>query len=108
MQVEQPCAAAGSPQGLGTHTPVLTVPLRCQVDNEQHGAGWRILGDVCQEMSLPSVCLHSQGPHLAVNGRENWENSRLVRAKILTVNIKDQDREREREKEREGKGDSDR
>lgn len=89
----QPLAAL---RGLGTHTPVLTVSLQCQVDSEQHGAGWRILGDVCQEVSLPSACLHSQGPHLAVNGRKNWENSRLVRAKTLTVNIKERETERER------------
>lgn len=55
---------------LGTHTPMLTVSLRCQVDNEQHGAGWCIPGDFCQEMSLPSACLYSQGPQLAVNGGE--------------------------------------
>lgn len=45
-------------------------------------------------MSLPSACLHSQGPHLAVSGRENWENNRLVRAKALTANIKERGRER--------------
>lgn len=50
-------------------------------------------------MSLPSACLHSQGPHLAVSGGENWENSRLVRAKTLTVNIKERQRRRVRERE---------
>lgn len=53
-------------------------------------------------MSLPSPCLHSQGPHLAVSrGEKNWENSRLVRAKTLTVNIKERQRRREEEKDRE-------
>lgn len=52
-------------------------------------------------MSLPSACLHSQGPHLAVSGGENWENSRLVRAKTLTVNIKERQRRREGGGERE-------
>lgn len=53
-------------------------------------------------MSLPSACLHSQGPHLAVSGGEHWENSRLVRAKTLTVNIKERQRRRVREKELSG------
>lgn len=47
-------------------------------------------------MSLPSACLHSQGPHLAVSRGENWENSRLLRAKTLTVNIKERQKEREK------------
>lgn len=50
-------------------------------------------------MFLPAACLHSQGPHLAVSGEENWENSHLVRAKSLTVNIKERLR-RERDGER--------
>lgn len=55
-------------------------------------------------MSLPPACLHSQGPHLAVRGEENWENSHLVRAKTLTVNIKERLRGEEREQEGELSG----
>lgn len=37
---------------------------------------------------------------MAVSGGENWENSRLVRAKTLTVNIKERQRRGEREREK--------
>lgn len=46
------------------------------MENEWHGAGWHIHGDVCQEMSLPAACLHSQGPHLAVSGGEKRESEK--------------------------------
>lgn len=39
---------------------------------------------------------------MAVSRGENWENSRLVRAKTLTVNIKERGSEREREKQLSG------
>lgn len=48
--------------------------------------------------SLLHVYTHRGRTWLLVGGK-NWENSRLVRAKTLTVNIKDRGEERGRERE---------